>query len=331
MSSRRLSRLHCVLVGGVRPDAPLGYRRVFPKRITVLGLGLLGGSLCQALRQRRQPSPEASPAPAGLSRTPVAPTVVGYAHRQSTLLRAIEMRLADDLTLDLPRAVAGADLVVLCSPIGTFADVFRTMAPHLAPGCIVTDVASTKQTACRLARELLPKGVRFVGSHPMAGGEKAGSANARPDLFEGAVVVVTPESDSDPDAVNTVVGLWSRLGSRVTRLDPADHDRLVAKVSHLPHVAASMLVALQTPESLGLAGSGFRDTTRVASGDADLWREILTDNRQNVVEALEALADESRELARLLKAPDDGAALRAYLAAAAARRDALLRDRPENA
>lgn len=279
------------------------------------------------------------------------PVVVGYAHRNVTLLRAREMDLADEFTGDLAAAVKGADLVVLATPVGTFERVLGEIAPHLAAGAIVTDVGSTKRTFCKLAEKLLPKTVHFVGSHPMAGGEKSGPGNAREDLFVHAPVIVTPyvlplpastggaarmstggaaaaaAADRLGPATTAVAELWEALHARVTFLDADTHDRLVASVSHLPHATASMLVTVQSLPALELSGSGYRDATRVAAGDPDLWRDILMDNRDYVAAALRSMREETDQLIRMLEG-NDAASLRDYLAGAAMKRGAPIRERP---
>lgn len=295
------------------------------RRVTVIGLGLLGGSLCLALRRLINP-----------------PVVVGYAHRNVTLLRAREMDLADEFTGDLVTAVKGADLVVLATPVGTFESVLGAIAPHLGAGTIVTDVGSTKRTVCRLAGNLLPKTVHFVGSHPMAGGERSGPDNAREDLFVHAPVIVTPfvlpmrastgsaaaaAADRLGPATTAVAELWEALHARVTFLDADTHDRLVASVSHLPHATASMLVTVQSLPALELSGAGYRDATRVAAGDPDLWRDILMDNRDYVADALKRLRTETDELIRMLDS-GDASGIREYLAGAAMKRGAPIRERP---
>lgn len=297
------------------------------KRVTVLGLGLVGGSLCLSLR-----------------RLVDAPRVVGYAHRTVTLLRAREMDLADEYTGDLATAVRGSDLVVLATPVGTFPAILREIARHCSAGAVVTDVGSTKRTVCRLAKELLPKGVHFVGSHPMAGGERTGPDNARADLFVHAPVILTPEvaatkvstgslAAGDGEGVaaraaaDAVGEMWKALHARVTVMDADTHDRLVASVSHLPHATASMLVTLQSLPALELSGSGYRDATRVAAGDPDLWRDILMDNRDYVAEALMRLRRETDELIRMLES-GDAVGVREYLANAAIKRGAPIRERP---
>jgi prephenate dehydrogenase len=278
-----------------------------PSCISVIGLGLLGGSLCQGLR-------------AGVS----PPRVIGFAHRPSTVQRARSIGLADEVTADLALAVTTADLVILATPVSAFEGLLRDIAPHLKPGTVVSDVGSTKRTVCRLAREILPKSVSFVGAHPMAGGEQSGAEHAKASLFHGAPVILTPEADTPASPVEMLTHLWTSLGAWVTCVDPASHDRLVATMSHLPHMTAAMLVTLQSPSALELSGPGFRDTTRVAQGDANLWRDILLDNRDNVAAQLRRLVAEAAHLAELLDNADD-ATIRDYLASAAVKRGAALR------
>jgi prephenate dehydrogenase len=281
-----------------------------PRRVAVLGLGLLGGSFCHAVRA-----------------LPNAPVIVGYAHNPHTLASARELGLAHHHFADIAHAVADADLVVLATPIGAFEGLLRQMAAHLKPGVLVTDVGSTKRTVCRLAREILPRQASFVGSHPMAGGERSGASFARADLFHNVPVILTPEPGTPEAAVATVDWLWKALGAWTTHLSPESHDRLMASISHTPHVTAAMLVALQTPASLDLAGGGYRDSTRIAASNPDLWRDILLDNRDNMIDALRRLRAETDEVLSFLES-NDGDALREYLASAAIKRGAPIKERP---
>lgn len=281
-----------------------------PRQIAVLGLGLLGGSVCHAVR--------------GLG---YGPQVVGYAHNAGTLANAWELGLCHHLTGEISEAVKEAELVVLATPIGAFGEILERIAPHLRKGCIVTDVGSTKRTVVALARKTLPAGAHFVGSHPMAGGERSGASFARGDLFHNVPVIVTPEADSDPAAVGKVEALWKAMGAWTTRLSPEVHDRLVASVSHVPHVTAALLVMLQTPASLDLAGGGYRDSTRIAASNPDLWRDILMDNRDNVAASLRRLRGEADELIRMLEA-GDAEGIREYLAAASIKRGAPIKEKP---
>jgi len=249
--------------------------------------------------------------------------VVGYGHRRSTLEKALASGAIDEAAAGPVEAVKGADLVILCTPVGLFRQNLADVAPALADGVIVTDVGSTKRSVVRHAKELLPNHAKFVGSHPMAGSEKRGVDFARADLFHGARCILTPDDSTDWDALNAVAAFWQALGMRTTTLSPADHDRLVCDISHLPHVIAAALVAMQTDEALALAGKGFLDTTRVASGDGALWRDILQENGDNLSDSIARFSARLIKLIKLLQ-PEKADELAAWLDAAAARRAALL-------
>jgi len=264
-------------------------------RLSILGVGLLGGSLGLALKRNLN-----------------AFSVVGYGHRALTLDRALEMGAIDQATQDLSHAVREADCVVLCTPVGLFEQLMVEMGPSLKPGAIVTDVGSTKRSVVSLAERLLPEGVHFIGSHPMAGSEKRGVEFARADLFEGSTCITTPLSSSDAHAIEAVEGLWRSLGMNVIRLTPEEHDRGVAMISHLPHALAAALVAIQDEQTLTLAGKGFLDATRIAAGDGAIWRDIFLDNADAVRTALGKLIQELDQFAGLLK-PEKHAELKAWL------------------
>jgi prephenate dehydrogenase len=229
--------------------------------------------------------------------------------------RAIE-RGAIHAGFDSPAAaVAGADLVILCTPVGVFADILSQIADALKPGAIVTDVGSTKRSIVEFAERTLPSTVYFVGSHPMAGGEKAGIDHARADLLTGAKCIITPTASSNLQAVETVESFWRELKLQTTSLSPEAHDRLVSDISHLPHAIAAALVRIQSPESLQLAARGFADSTRIAAGDAGLWRDIFMHNRENLKAGIRRLHDELAVLSAHLDA-DDGPGLNEWLATA---------------
>jgi len=278
-----------------------------PQRICIIGVGLLGGSVGLAAKSRL----------AGCE-------VVGWGHRRSTLVRARAIGAIDRIAPAPQQAVAGASLVVLCTPVGVFETVLREMSPHLAPGTIVTDVGSTKRSVVELAGRLLPAGVHFVGSHPVAGSEKRGIDFARTDLFENALCITTPDGRTDARALRAVERFWRTLGMRVCRLSPEEHDMLLADISHLPHAVAAALVAMQSEEGMKLAGKGFLDATRIACGDGRLWRDILLDNRDNVLAAIGRLKASLAELEQLLD-PARGDELAAWLDRAAQRRARALR------
>ena len=283
-----------------------------PKRLSVLGVGLLGGSLGLAAK-------------AELSGC----RVIGYGHRAATLEQALKTGAIDEGYDDPARAVQGADLVVLCTPVGLLPDLLSRIAPALDARSVVTDVGSTKATVVRAAERQHP-GMRFVGSHPMAGSEKRGVQFAQPDLFRQAVCITTPTEQTDRDALEQTESFWRRLGMRVRRLPPDVHDRLICDVSHLPHALAAALVTLQQDDALDLAGKGFLDATRIAGGDGGLWRDILLDNRENLAASIDRLRESLDALQSMLH-PDRADDLRAWLDQAADRRRAVQesRDRGE--
>jgi prephenate dehydrogenase len=283
---------------------------MLPRHISIIGIGLLGGSVALAARKRISGC-----------------KITGYTHNPKTAAAARSAGIVDS-TGTLAEAVAGADLVLLCSPVGTFERLLTELVDHLAPGTLVSDVGSTKRAVVDAADRLLAKrGVRFVGSHPMAGSEQRGLAHARADLFTGALCIVTPTETTDPSAAVDIEQFWKALGLRTTRLSPPEHDRLLAEISHLPHALAAALVAMQDDAALPLAGKGFLDTTRIAAGDAELWRDILLENADNLQSAIGVLRSQLDTLSTLLEARD-GLQISTWLAAAAARRRKL--DRPND-
>lgn len=274
---------------------------MLPRRISILGVGLLGGSMGLAIKSRAKDC-----------------RVVGYAHRQATLDAALKLGALDEGYADLASAVRGADCVVLCTPVGLFRELLADLGKLLAAGAIVTDVGSTKRSVVAAAEALLPPGITFIGSHPMAGSEKRGVQYARANLYDGALCILTPTGRTPPMAVDTIEQLWKLLGMRTCRLSPEEHDRRLADVSHLPHALAAALVAMQEPESVSLAGRGFADMTRIAGGDGALWRDIFLDNRDNVERSLDRLIAQLQTFRSLLT-PDRADALAAWLDAVASR------------
>jgi prephenate dehydrogenase len=249
-------------------------------KVTLVGVGLLGGSLGLALRQRR-----------------LADSVTGFVRRATTAKECLSLGATDVATRNLREAVTGADLVVLCTPIAQMAPLLEQICPFLTPGAMVTDVGSVKHSLVENLEPLASKAsAHFVGSHPMAGSEKTGVGAARADLFAGAVCVVTPTSRSNRNAVRRVAELWKSVGSQVLRLTPGQHDELVSRSSHLPHVVAAQLANLvlhpQSAEHQArLCANGFRDTTRIASGSPEMWRDIALANRKNLRRAIDSFVD----------------------------------------
>ena len=257
------------------------------RRIAVLGPGLLGGSVALAVTKRHP----------GFS-------VVLWGRNQE---RVAEIREAgfEHVTSDLELAIKDAELIILAVPVGAMEDLGRRLIElGVAPGTLVTDVGSVKvhphESLGKLMKE---KEVTFIGSHPMAGSERSGFKAAHPDLFEGAPCILTNENELPDEEVNRLVGFWAGLGAQSAIMSAAEHDRLVARISHVPHVLAVVcaLVALENEEDGKFAGRGLRDTSRVAGGDPLMWAEILMENRHQIVPPLRESARVLERLAELLE------------------------------
>jgi prephenate dehydrogenase len=247
----------------------------------------------------------------------VARTVVGAGRRQAPLQEALARGVVDAVG-EASVAVRGADLVVLASPVPAMAGILQDAAEFLEPGAIVTDVGSVKAELAETLPGLLPEGVQYIGSHPMAGSHLKGVENAREGLFDGACCVVAPLPGSERKAVERLAGFWRALGARVVERDPVAHDIEAAWVSHVPHVLAfAFAEALRkAPSGAGtLAGSGFRDFTRIARSDAELWGDILSANRKALAGPLEAFGEALVTLARAIEQGDTEAQER-FLASA---------------
>jgi prephenate dehydrogenase len=280
------------------------------ERLAIVGVGLLGGSLAKAARAHA-----------------LAREIVGIGRSEARLRPAVADGTLDRITTDLADGLRGADRVVLAATVRANEKLLPEVWRRAAPGAVITDVGSTKRSIV-VAAERLAAGrcdVQFVGSHPMAGSEKSGYGVARVDLFQGATVVVTPGELSEAGAVKNVSELWTSVGARVVTLEPETHDRAVAAISHLPHVVAWALVdAVERfePDAFAVAARGFKDTTRIAAADPDVWRDILLDNREAVLASVAAFRLALEDLERLV-ARDDGAALTALLARVKATREKL--------
>jgi len=279
------------------------------KKVALVGVGLLGGSLGLALKQRR-----------------LATSVVGFVRRAASVGECEKAGAVDRATLNLLEAVSGADLIVLCTPLAQMKTLLKEMLPALKPGAFITDVGSVKGTVVEEVERLLRKSsVEFVGSHPMAGGEKMGVNAARADLFENAVCVVTPTRRSKKEAVKKIEALWEGVGGRVLELDPKAHDDLVSRSSHLPHFVAAAIARTvldpRRPASQGLVcANGFRDVTRVASGSPEMWRDIGLANANYLGKAMRSLIKDLQKLQTVIE-QKDGAALEKFLTNAKELRD----------
>ena len=261
------------------------------RRLSLVGLGLLGGSVAKAAR--------------GLG---LADEIVAVGRDRGRLEPALRDGMVDRITTDLADGVGGADFCLLATPVATLAALLPAVWAALPADAVLTDVGSTKAAIVRAA-ERLGEGrpLAFVGSHPMAGSEQAGYRVSRPDLFRGATVILTPTERTDSHAVKRVGAFWEALGGRLVTLDPLTHDRATAAISHLPHLVADALVdavVRMDPRFFEVAGRGFKDTTRIAASDARVWREIFQENRAGLTEALGAFRAALDHLEALLAAGD---------------------------
>jgi prephenate dehydrogenase len=271
------------------------------ERIAVIGLGLLGGSVAMAAKLRE-----------------IAATVVGVTRRPETLEAALRDGAVDQAGSDIAEGVRGAELVVLATPVFAMAEVLRKAAPHLGEGALVTDVGSVKGLLAGRLPGILPPDATYVGSHPMAGSHQVGFSHARADLFEGAACIVAPTAGTPRGPVERVSAFWSALGARVLERDPTVHDAEVGWVSHVPHaIAFAFAHALDAaPAGAGeVRGSGFRDFTRIARSDPELWADILVSNREAVAGSLQEVVQRVTALARALEKADT-AAIQQFLAVA---------------
>jgi prephenate dehydrogenase len=250
---------------------------VYFDRAVIIGVGLLGASLSLAMR-----------------RSALCKTIVGYGRREENLERAMKAGIIDDYNLDVAATVEDADIVVLCTPVGIFKDIASAIRPALKKGALVTDVGSVKGALVSDVEALMPEGVCFVGSHPIAGGDKSGIDEARHDLFSGMRCIITPTEKSDRNALDSVIALWKQVGCRVETMNPYLHDEIFALVSHLPHIIAYALVNTidsVDPDRIDYSGGGFRDSTRIAMSSPELWRDIARFNRENLLKALDIFRD----------------------------------------
>ncbi|MGQ0634440.1 MAG: prephenate dehydrogenase [Planctomycetaceae bacterium] len=304
-----LSAAHVATYNAVAMSQPQDAADCLFETVAIAGVGLIGGSIAAALKQR------------GLCRR-----VMGVGRNAERLAEARQRGLLDEASVNLVAAAARADLLVFCTPVDRIVPAVQEAAPACRPGTIITDAGSTKQEICRRLATALPAGIEFVGSHPLAGSEKQGFENADANLFAGRICVVTPVPTSSRAAVTRVANLWKALGATVVEMEPAAHDRAVGETSHLPHVLAAALALTLSPGNRNLAASGFRDTTRIAAGDPDVWAAILQENARPVLESLERCEEIVRSFRTALEAGDSDK-IRELLVAAKAVRDALNRDK----
>lgn len=257
------------------------------RQISVLGMGLLGASVSLSILRSLR----------GVK-------VVGYSHRAETREKARNMSVADGIADDLGECVADSDVVILASPICTFEGIMSEIAPSLKNGCIVTDVGSTKTMPHKWATKLFGKNVCYVGSHPIAGSEQRGVEFARDDLLSGARCIITKTAKTDEDAVRVLDEMWTALGCVVSVMTPSVHDKTFGAVSHVPHITAAALINASDDEQMKFSGKGFIDTTRIASGPANVWSDIFATNSVNTARGIDKVIKELTKLRDAVKQGD---------------------------
>ncbi|MBD8891616.1 prephenate/arogenate dehydrogenase family protein [Roseibium litorale] len=266
-------------------------------RLTLIGIGLIGSSIALAARQH------------GLAREIVVST-----RSEATLRRAEELNLGDSYYLDAAQAVEGADLVILCVPVGANEAVARWIAPALKQGAILTDVGSTKGSVLRQVQPHVPEGVHFIPGHPIAGTEQSGPDAGFATLFENRWCILTPAGDIDPAAIEKLSTFWRACGSNVDTMDADHHDLVLAIVSHLPHIIAYNIVGtaadletVTSSEVIKYSASGFRDFTRLAASDPTMWRDICLSNKDAILEMLARFSEDLSALQRAIRWGDGDA------------------------
>ncbi|PKL52092.1 MAG: prephenate dehydrogenase/arogenate dehydrogenase family protein [Nitrospira bacterium HGW-Nitrospira-1] len=267
-------------------------------RITILGVGLLGASFAMAVKK------------SGLCNS-----VTGYGRNRENLLKAKERNFIDSFETDPAEACKDADLIMLSTPAGSFLDLIKAISPALKKGAILTDVGSVKGKLVREIEKTIPKDVHYIGGHPIAGSDRSGIASANAELFRNAKCIITPTENSDPEALEKIQGLWKALGSGVIAMNPEEHDRIYAAVSHLPHLIAYAMVntvADMDSSYLDFSGKGFMDATRIASSSEELWNDICLLNRDNLAEVIAVFQKNMDMLNQYLKAGDSDSLKNAF-------------------
>lgn len=261
------------------------------QRVALIGLGLIGSSLAHAMRRKT-----------------LAGEITGFARSEATRDKARELGLADTIFPSAKEAVEGADLVILCSPVGTYAALAEEIAPALKPGAILTDVGSVKGAVVRDVGGHVPDGVHFIPGHPIAGTEQSGPESGFAELFINRWCILTPVPGSDPAAVERLAEFWRACGSNVETMTPEHHDLVLAITSHLPHLIAYNIVStaadleeVTSSEVIKYSAGGFRDFTRIAASDPTMWRDVFLNNREAVLEMLGRFSEDLSALQRAIR------------------------------
>ena len=274
-------------------------------KIAVIGVGLLGASLAKACKER------------GL-----VDEVVGYGRNRENLEKAKELNIIDHCPADLSEAVSDADLIVLCTPVSTIVPLIQNLIQQVKPGALITDVGSVKDSVVHGADKVVPEGIFFVGSHPIAGGENSGLEASTSNLYQDAKCIVTPTDKTDTTALEKINALWQAVGMKVISLTTDEHDFIFGAVSHLPHIVAYALMntlgALKTPENrdvTAFSGAGLKDITRIASSDPVMWRDICLSNRNHSLDLIDRFQNKLEKIRNTIEKGDGQELKKEFIAA----------------
>jgi cyclohexadieny/prephenate dehydrogenase len=283
------------------------------KRLALIGVGLIGSSISHAVR-----------------RAGVVGEIVGASPTPETRKRAEELGLVTKMYADPADAVRGADLVILCSPVGTYADIAKAIGPHLEKGAIVSDVGSVKSAVVRDIAPHMPDGVHFIAGHPVAGTEQSGPDAGFAELFDGRWCILTPSEDTDKAALAKLQQFWQRLGSDVEIMSPEHHDLVLAITSHVPHLIAYNIVntaahleRVTDKEVIKFSAGGFRDFTRIAASDPVMWRDVFLNNKEAVLEMLGRFSEDLTALQRAIRFGEGATLEKLFTEARAIRRGVI--------
>ena len=266
-------------------------------QITIIGVGLLGGSIAKACRERE-----------------LSEKIIGYGRNQDNLKRAIDLKIIDDYHMDLKSSVENADLIILCSPVGNLAPLAKEMIPWVKKGSHITDAGSVKGSIVHEIDRIVQGTAYFVGAHPIAGGEKSGLGASDKDLFKDARCIVTPTEKTNPEALKKIINFWQEIGMTVDKMDADEHDQILGAVSHLPHIVAYALInaigGMKTgnrQEILSFSSGGLKDATRIAASDPVMWRDICLHNREQVLKSIDRFQDKLNRLRKFIEDNEGGA------------------------
>ena len=274
-------------------------------KMTIIGVGLLGASLAKACKERD-----------------LVEEVVGYGRNRENLEKARALKIIDHCPADLAEAVKDADLIVLCTPVTTIIPLIQNMIARIRPGALITDVGSVKEPIVKEAEKLVPKGVFFVGSHPIAGGENSGLEASTANLYQGAKCIVTPTDKTNNIALEKISALWQAVGMQIINLSAEEHDFVFGAVSHLPHIVVYALMntlgSLRTQDNrevTAFSGAGLKDITRIASSDPVMWRDICLSNRNHSLDLIDRFQNKLDEIRSTIEKGDGQALKEEFIAA----------------